>query len=375
MSLILSEEQQMLKDSAQKFFTDNSPIERMRTLRDEHDATGFSRDLWKEMSELGWLGIMLPEEHGGSEMGIRELSVVLVEGGRVLAPEPLLSTLLLGTNAVRLSTNDEVKLEVLPSVAAGELLVGLAFEETGRFNPYAAKTEAIRSGDGYAITGEKTYVLDGHVADQLVVLAHRSGKSGDREGLALFLVDANAGGIEIQRTTMMDGRNAAHVTFSNVNVGADRLLGDADLLERVLDQATIGLVAEIVGMVDEVFERTVAYLKEREQFGVKIGTFQALRHRAAEMFAELEFARTLLLDGLNAIDEDRDDATLSVSAAKAQANKAARLIGAEGVQMHGGMGITDELDIGLFLKRLKAAELTLGDETYHQRRFASLQGY
>lgn len=375
MSLILSEEQQMLKDSAQKFFTDNSPIERMRTLRDERDAIGFSRDLWKQMAELGWLGIMLPEEHGGSEMGIRELGVVLVEGGRVLAPEPLLSTLLLGANVVRLSANDAQKSDVLSGVATGERLVALAFEETGRFAPYAAKTEAVQSGDGYAITGEKTYVLDGHVTHQLVVLARQSGKPGDREGLALFLLDADADGIEIQRTTMMDGRNAAGVTFSNVKVGADRLLGDADLLDRILDQATIGLVAEIVGMVDEVFERTVAYLKEREQFGVKIGTFQALRHRAAEMFAELEFARTLLLDGLNAIDEDRDDASLSVSAAKAQANKTARLIGAEGVQMHGGMGMTDELDIGLFLKRLKAAELALGDETYHQRRFASLQGY
>lgn len=375
MSLILSEEQQMLRESAQKFFADNSPITRMRELRDERDATGFSRDLWKQMAELGWHGIMLPEELGGSEMGIRELGVVLVESGRVLAPEPLLSTLVLGANAVRLSKNDAQKAEVLPAIAAGERLAALAFEETGRFDPYAVTTEAIQSGDGYSISGEKAYVLDGHVADQLVVLARTSGATGDREGLALFLVDADTDGIEIQRTMMMDGRNAARATFASVAVGADRLLGDADLLDRVLDQATIGVVAEIVGMVDEVFERTIAYLKEREQFGVKIGTFQALRHRAAEMFAELEFARTLLLDGLTAIDEGRDDVPLSVSAAKAQANKTARLIGAEGVQMHGGMGMTDELDIGLFLKRLKAAELTLGDETYHQRRYASLQGY
>ncbi len=375
MSLIFNEEQQMLAESAQKFFADNSPITRMRKLRDERDATGFSQDLWKQMAELGWLGIMLPEEYGGSDMGLRELAVVLMEAGRVLAPEPLLSTLLLGANAVRLSANAAVQSDVLPTVAAGERLVALAFEETGRFNPYAIATEAASSGDGYAITGEKGYVLDGHVADQMVVLARTSGASGDRDGLALFLVDTDADGIDVQRTTMMDGRNATRVTFSSVAVSADRLLGGADLLDHVLDQATMGLVAEILGMVDEVFECTIAYLKEREQFGVKIGTFQALRHRAAEMFAELEFSRSLMLDGLSAIDEKREDAALSVSAAKAQASKTARLIAAEGVQMHGGMGMTDELDIGLFLKRLKAAELALGDETYHQRRFASLRGY
>lgn len=375
MSLILSEEQQMLKESAQKFFADHSPITRMRKLRDERDPVGFSRDLWKQMAELGWLGIMLPGAHGGSEMGIRELGVVIMEAGRVLAPEPLLSTLLLGANAVRLSSNDTAKSDMLPAVTAGERLVTLAFEEAGRFDPYAITTEAVSVGDGYSITGEKGYVIDGHMADQMVVLARTSGAPHDRDGLALFLIDADTDGVEIQRTTMMDGRGAARVTFSSAEVGANRLLGDADLLDHVLDQATMGLVAEMLGMVDEVFERTIAYLKEREQFGVKIGTFQALRHRAAEMFAELEFARSLLLDGLAAIDEGRDDAALSVSAAKAQANKTARLIAAEGVQMHGGMGMTDELDMGLFLKRLKAAEVTFGDETYHQRRFASLRGY
>ena len=218
-------------------------------------------------------------------------------------------------------------------------------------------------------------MLDGHTADQFVVVARTSGAPGNRDGLALFMVDAEVEGVDVQRTTMMDARNAATVSFAGAVVGADRLLGDATLLDCVLDQATLGLAAEMVGMAEEAFERTLAYLKDREQFGVKIGTFQALRHRAVEMFAELEFARSLVLDGLSAVDEGRNDISLSASAAKAQANKAARLIGAEAIQMHGGIGMTDELDIGLFFKRLRAADITLGDASYHLRRFAAHQGY
>lgn len=375
MSLTLSEEQQILKESAEKFFTNMSPVSRMRALRDTGDETGFSYDLWQEMAKLGWLGIPFSADHGGSEMGLRELGVVLFEAGRALAPEPLLSTVLMGANAVRLSDKEALKAEILPTVAEGARVVAFAHQESGRFAPYHVQTEAVAQGDGYAISGEKSYVLDGHVADQLVVLARLSGQPGERDGLALFLVDRQADGIAVESNTRMDGRKVARVSLANVAVSADNMLGDADLLDRVIDQATMGLVAEMVGMADEVFERTVSYLKEREQFGVKIGTFQALRHRASEMFAELEFARSLMLDGLAAIDEGRDDASLSVSAAKAQANKTARLVGAEGIQMHGGMGMTDDLDIGLFVKRMKAAEFSLGDETYHHRRFASLSGY
>ena len=375
MSLLLSDEQQMLRDAARKYFAEKSPVSRMRQLRDERDPLGYSPQVWRDMAELGWLGILLAEDHGGSAMGLRELGIVMMEAGRVLAPEPMLSTLMLGGNAVRLSECTWAQSDILPAVASGERIVAMAFEEAGRFDPYHVTTQAALSDGGYSLIGEKTYVIDGRVADHFVVLVRMNGDAGDRNGLGLFLVDADAHGIAVQRTTMMDGRNAARISFSRVNVAADRRLGDADLLDRVIDQATMGLVAEMVGMADEVFERTISYLKEREQFGVKIGTFQALRHRAAEMFAELEFARTLLLDGLLAIDEDRADIALSVSAAKAQANKTARLIGAEGVQMHGGMGMTDELDIGLFFKRMKAAEFTLGDDSYHYRRFATLRGY
>ncbi len=375
MALILSEDQLLLRETAQTFLTDNSPVKRMRDLRDENDATGFTRPLWKEMADLGWVGILLSEEHGGSEMGLAELGVVMLECGRVLAPEPLLSSVLLGGNAVRLSDNEAAQKDVLPALATGDRLLAMALEETGRFAPYAIETTAKESGGSYTIDGAKRYVLDGHVADQIVVVARTSGSTGDREGLSLLLVDANAPGVSIERTTMLDGRNAAHVKFEGVEVGADQLLGNADLLDAVLDQATVALAAEMLGTAEETFERTLTYLKDREQFGVKIGTFQALKHRAGEMFSELEFARSIVLDALSAVDEGREDAPQSVSAAKAQCSKAARLIGAEAIQMHGGTGMTDEEDIGLFFKRLKAAELSLGDTTYHQRRFASLQGY
>lgn len=375
MTLTLNDEQQLLRDAAQSFFDDNSPISRMRELRDQRNETGYSTALWKEMADLGWLGIHISEAHGGSGMGMRELAVIMGEVGRVLAPEPFLSTVLLGANAVQLSTNDVVAARVLPAVASGDRLLALALDESGRFDPFSIRTEAIATDGGYVVNGDKRFVLDGHVADQIIVVARGSGASDDRDGLVLLLVDADADGVAIQRTTMIDGRNAANVSFRNVMIAGERVLGDAELLEQVLDRATIGLAAEMVGTVDAAFEQTLQYLKEREQFGVKIGTFQALRHRAAEMFAELEFARSLVLDGLVAVDEQRHDLALSASAAKAQANKAARLVAAEAVQMHGGMGVTDELDIGLFFKRLRTAEVTLGDTNYHLRRFARLQGY
>ncbi len=375
MAVILSEEQLLLRESAQTFLADQSPVSRMRELRDDFDDTGYTPALWKQMADLGWLGILIAEEHGGSDMGLGELGVVLHECGRVLAPEPLLSTLLLGANAIRLGDNEALQKDVLPAVAEGDRIVAFALEESGRFDPYGVATRAESAGGGHTITGTKTHVLDAHVADQIVVVARTAGDAGDREGLALFLVDANAKGVSITRTRRIDGRNAALVELDGVEVGADRMLGGSDLLDQVIDQATVGLAAEMIGTAEEAFERTLTYLKDREQFGSKIGTFQALRHRAAEMFSELEFARSVVRDALSAVDEGRDDASLCVSAAKAQTSKAARLVGAEAIQMHGGIGMTDEEEIGLFFKRLKAAELSLGDATYHRRRFASLQGY
>jgi acyl-CoA dehydrogenase len=351
----------------------------MRTLRDEQDETGFSRPLWKEMAELGWAGILFPEALGGAEMGYGELGVVLGQCGRVLAPEPFVSTVLLAGNALLLGGNEPLQKEVLPALCSGDRILALAFQESGRFDPYRIETSASREGDEFRIRGRKQFVLEGQAADQIVVVTRTAGAVGDRDGLTLLLVDADANGVTRSRSELVDGRGASVVEFDDVSVDAGRVIGQvdagADVLDAVFDRATIGLCAEMVGCFEEAFERTLEYLKTREQFGVKIGTFQALRHRIAQMFGELEFARSIVLDAQTAIDEDRDDVAECASAAKARCSQVAHLIGAEAVQMHGGIGMTDEEEIGLFFKRLKAAELTLGDATYHLDRYAGLRSY
>jgi alkylation response protein AidB-like acyl-CoA dehydrogenase len=379
MGLILTEDQLILRDMARGFLDGKSPVERMRRLRDERDETGFSRDLWKEMAELGWVGILFPEAIGGGEMGYGELGVVLAECGRVLAPEPFHSTVLLGGNALMLGASEPLQKELLPDVCSGDRILALAHQEKGRFAPYAIETKATRDGDGFKLSGEKLYVLDGHVANQIVVVARTAGGTVERDGLSLFVVDADAAGVEVTRTQMVDGRNAARVRLEDTVVDGGSVLGEIDagaaVLDAVLDRATVGLCAEMVGTFEEAFERTLEYLKTREQFGVKIGTFQALRHRIAHMFGELEFARSIVRDAQTALDEGRDDVAASASAAKARCSEVAHLIGGEAIQMHGGIGMTDEEEIGLFFKRLKAAELSLGDANHHHARFAALRGY
>jgi alkylation response protein AidB-like acyl-CoA dehydrogenase len=377
MSLVLTEEQELIQQAAAEFLKEHAPIAHFREMRE--DATGFSKATWKEMAELGWAGIPFSEEVGGADLGLAELGVVLEECGRTLAPYPFLSTVVLGGGAVALGASEAQKQEILTGVCKGETLLALAFQETGRFSPYGIGTKAEKAGDGFRISGEKVFVLDGHVADHLVVAARTSGTPGDRDGITLFLVQPDAEGCTVTRTIMIDSRNAAQVALSDVTVGADAVLGEvdrgADILDTVFDQATAALSAEMVGLMSEAFDRTVAYLKTREQFGVRIGSFQALKHRAATMFCEVELARAVSLDALRALDEDRPYASRVVSAAKARCSDTASLVTCEGLQMHGGIGMTDEEDIGLFLKRAKATELTLGDATYHRDRFARLTGF
>lgn len=379
MSLVLTEEQELIQQAAAEFLKEHAPITHLRELRDKEDPVGFSKALWKEMAELGWAGIPFAEEFGGAGLGLAELGVILEKCGRTLAPYPFLSTVVLGGGAVAQGGSDAQKQEVLPGVCKGETLLALAFQETSRFSPWSIETTAQRAGDGFQLSGRKIFVLDGHVADHLVVAARTAGSSGDREGITLFLVDPAAQGCTVTRTAMVDSRNAAQIELSNVKVAADTVLGEvgrgADILDNVFDRAAAVLSAEMVGLASEVFDRTVAYLKTREQFGVRIGTFQALKHRAATMFCEVELCQAVVLDALRALDEDRPHAARVVSAAKARCSDTASLVTCEGLQMHGGIGMTDEEDVGLFLKRAKAAELTLGDAAYHRDRFARLTGF
>ena len=381
MAMILNEEQNMLKDSAKDFCTNNAPIGQLRKLRDDDNADGFDRDTWKAMVELGWAAIPWEEAHGGLAFGYKGLGVVTEESGRTLTASPLFATVWVGGTLVSLAGNDAQKGELLPKVAAGERLLALALEEGHRHNPYNIATTAQAADGGYVLNGSKTFVLDGHIADHLVVAARTSGDANARDGISLFLVARDADGVEVTRTKMADSRNAANVALSNVKVGADALLGAeggaADALDAALDIARIGISAEMLGSLQECFERTVEYLKERKQFGVPIGSFQALKHRAANMFCEIELSKSCVLEALTALDEgrDREEVAKLASLTKAKVGETFNLVSREGIQMHGGIGMTDEFDIGFFIKRAAVTEQTFGDVNYHRNRYGELEGY
>jgi acyl-CoA dehydrogenase len=376
MPLVLNEEQNMLKDAAKDFCASNTPITQLRKLRDEKSKTGFDTGTWQQMVELGWTGITIPEDFGGLGFGFMGMGVVLEECGRTLTASPLWATAVVGSSAILHCGSDTQKSELLPQIAAGELLLALALEETPHHNPYGAKTTAAKSGDGYKLTGSKTFVIDGHVANKLVVVARTAGNAGDRDGLTLVLVDRDAAGVNMTRTIMADSRNAANVTFDGAQ---GELMGTegkgADVLDKVLDAGRILLAAEMLGSIQECYTRTIEYLKTREQFGVPIGSFQALKHRAAEMFCEIELSKSVVMEALSALDEDSEDVPELASLAKARLNDTYNLVSSEGVQMHGGIGMTDEYEIGFFMKRSRVSEHTFGGSAFHRDRYGVLQGY
>ena len=379
MTMVLNEEQQLLKDTAREFLAGNAPVEQLRDLRDRRDAQGYSGALWQQMGELGWAGIVLPEEYGGLEFGYLGLGAVLEETGRTLAASPLLSSTVLGASAILLGGSNAQKEATLPAVAAGTLKLALAVDEKPHHDPVDIALEAKPSAGGFTLSGRKVFVVDGHTADQIVVAARTTGSPGDRAGITLFLVPADLDGLQVQRTQMVDSRNAANLVFKDVAVAEDAVIGEVGegwaTLEATLDRGRIALAAEMLGSCQEAFDRTVSYLKEREQFGRKIGSFQALQHRASKMFIELELCRSVVLQALSAIDESPDQVPLLASLAKARLNEAARLISNEAVQMHGGIGVTDEFEIGFFLKRARVTMQLLGDRGYHKDRYATLCGY
>ena len=382
MPMILNEEQNMLKDSAKDFCANSAPIDQLRKLRDEDNADGFDRATWSQMVELGWAGIPFPEEHGGLAFGYKGLGVVTEETGRTLTASPLYATVWLAGSVLNIGGSDAQKSDLLPKVTTGQLLLALALEESHKHNPYGiAATAAKRNGLNYNISGSKKFVLDGHVADKLIVAARTSGSAGERDGISLFLVDRRAEGVSVTRTKMVDSRNAANIEFANVAVDADALVGEegkgADVLDPALDIARIGISAEMLGATQECFDRTVQYLKDREQFGVPIGSFQALKHRAANMFCEIELSKSCVLEALTALDEERDGADIAklASLTKAKVGETFHTVSREGIQMHGGIGMTDEFDIGFFIKRAAVTEQTFGDVNFHRNRYGELEGY
>jgi len=379
MALVLDSDTALIRDTAFDFFEKRAPVSALRKLRDDKDALGFSLPLWRQMAELGWAGFLVPEAYGGADFGCLGLGQVMEAAGRTLAASPLFATALIGASALALAGSEPQKAAHLPALVKGERLLALALEEGAHHAPLAVAATARQSGGVFRLDGEKRFVLDGHVADLLILAARTSGAPGERAGLTLFLLPGDAKGLTRTRTVMVDSRNAARLALDGVELGADAVLGrvddGADVLDPVLDRARAGLAAEMLGSAAAAFERTVQYLKDRKQFGVPIGSFQALKHRAAAMFCEIELARSAVTAALAALDAGTKDAAALSSLAKAKAGDAFFLVSNEGVQMHGGIGMTDEHEIGFFLKRARAAGAAFGDSAFHRDRYASLMGY
>lgn len=379
MPLVLNEEQTMLRESAAGFLKEKATVAHLRALRDANSELGFDPALWSEMAEMGWAGIAIPEAYGGLGYGYTGLGVVLEQVGRNLSASPLEASVLIGATAINLLGDEAQKSEWLPAIAAGERQVSLALQEAGSFDPTAVMLEARREGDSFVLNGQKRMVLDGLSADTFVVIARSSGSAGDVDGLSAFLVPADANGVSIRRCEMVDSRQCAALELRDVQLPGSAVMGSEGgawkALERCLDIAAIGLSAELLGLSLEAFERTMAYIRERKQFAQVIGSFQGLQHRAATLFAELELARSIVLQALQAIDADADNLAVLASAAKAKLSDVARTASNEGIQMHGGIGMTDEYEIGFFLKRARVLQHLFGDYYYHLDRFARLGGY
>jgi alkylation response protein AidB-like acyl-CoA dehydrogenase len=379
MALVLNEEQSMLRDSARGLISDKAPVSHLRQLRDTSDATGFSRDLWQAFAEMGFAGLLVPESFGGSGLGCVEAGVVMEEIGRTLMPSPFLSTAVLAASALSRGGSATQQSAHLPKIADGSLLAAFAIDEGAKHRPLRTSMQAVRSGNGFRLNGAKAFVVDGHTADLLIVAARTAGAAGERDGLTLFLVDAKANGIAIERTAMVDAHNAARIVFGNVEVDADGVLGEVDqgdrLLQGVLNIGRGAVASEMVGLSEEVFGRTVGYLKERKQFGKSIGEFQALQHRAAQLYIDIEITRAAVLKALQTLDGNFEDAAAAVAVAKARAGSTATLAVQEGVQMHGGMGMTDQFDIGFFMKRARVCQELFGDSNFHADQLARMKSY
>jgi acyl-CoA dehydrogenase len=378
MALVLTDDQLMIRDAARRFAVERVPLAQVRQLRDRSDAIGFDRAAWQEMAEMGWAGLLIPEEHGGVGIGLVAAGIVAEELGRQLSATPLLSTAVMSATAL-LDSGRAAHRQLLGRIAGGAAVVAFACDEQSRHAPYNVATLATASAGTFKLSGRKVHVFDAHIAERMIVLARTAAERDSRDGLTLFAVDAGAAGVKIQRCANVDGRNAATVELQDVVVSEGDVVGavggGARVLDKVLDAGRAVLAAELLGLSQEAFERTLSYLREREQFGVKIGTFQALQHRAAHLFCEIELLRSLVLRTLQALDAGEAEATGLACAAKAKAGEVARLATNEAVQMHGGIGMTDEFDIGFFMKRARTADATLGDVYYQADRFAQLAGY
>ena len=379
MKLILNEEQQFLKDTAKNFAEERTPVNHFRSLRDDNDSKLWDMDIWQEMVKLGWSGILIPEEFGGSNFGVAGISVILQECGKTLTPSPLFATGVLGAHAITHFGTEEQKNNYLPKIVSGEITTAIAIDETSHHDPLKTNMSAVLKDDAYILNGKKVFVVDGASADIFIVLARTSGNSGDNTGLTLFIVENNQPNIEVTKLSMADSRNYANISFSNVVIQKEAILGDAEAggeaIENILDIGRIAISAEMLGNAEAAFESTINYLKERKQFGVLIGTFQALQHRAAEMFCELELTKSSVMAAMQGADDNSNELQRLASLAKTIAGETLHLVSNEAIQMHGGIGVTDEYDLGFYLKRARVVEQIFGSSKFHTERYANISGF
>ena len=379
MALVLNEEQEMLKESAQGFLAEHAPVSELRAQRDAGSDKGYSDTLWSQMANMGWAAILVPEEYGGLAFGHVGMAQIVEQSGRTLTASPLLSTAILGVTAINVAGSEVQKSELLEAIAGGELTMALAVDETIHHDPVQTAMSAVSKDGGYVLNGEKRFVVDGSTAERLIVATRTAGSPGDMKGISLFLVDRTADGVNVKRTQMLDGRNAAIITFTNVEVSIDALLGEQDkgfaALSATLDAGNAHISAELLGIAQESFDRTLHYMKERKQFGALIGSFQALQHRAAHWWSEIEMCKSVVLKVMQSLDEGDVKSSALASIAKAKLCEVAELSTNEAIQIHGGIGMTDEYEIGFFIKRARPAQMLLGGYNYHANRFALVSGY
>ena len=372
-----TEEQQMLQESVQKFVYKNYDFDtRNQIIASEK---GFSQENWDLFAELGWLTVPFKDDDGGFGGSAVDLAVMMEEFGKAMLVEPFIATAVLSGGVISGQGSAEQKAELLPKLMEGKLQLACAYAEQGsRFNLVNIKTSATVEGDTVILNGSKTAVLNGSNAEILLVAVRESGAATDSEGISVFMVDASSAGVSIQSFTNMDGKKSAEISFKDVSVPISRRLGASGSASKVLqdsvDRATLAVSAEAIGAMESLLHKTVEYSKTRKQFGTAIGTFQALQHRMADMFIECQLARSILIMAAMKLDsgEDALEKTKSVSAAKSRIGRAIQKVGQDAIQIHGGIGMTEELDVGHLFKSVTAAEIMFGNTDYHTQRFASL---
>lgn len=373
---ILSDEQSMLRDAARGWVDVRSPLSAFRKIRDSGSPLHFDTQSWREQSALGWAGIIIPEEYGGSDFGFLSMGLVLEELGRTLVASPLLASGLVAASAIILGGDGAQKQEWLPAIAEGRAIATLAYEEGAAHAPENIATTAVPLRAGFKISGKKSFVVDALAAGLFIVSARTPDGSGADQAIELFLVRGDAPGITKQALNIMDSRGYANLEFRDVE--GQRLGAGGSgwsTLETTLDRARAGIAAEMLGSASQAFAITLEYLKTRVQFDSLIGSFQALQHRAARMFMELELSRSAVEAALQAVDTGTPDMPELVSLAKAKIGETLQLVTNEMIQMHGGIGMTDEHDAGLFLKRARVCEAMYGNQAYHRNRYADILGY